>query len=242
MKRLSAINNQREQSSVKELEFKISQQEELIAANESDLAKLRGAFTDLQRENQRFFKAEDKLQKLQDDYDATKAELDKQSRKANTVDKYMQKLQSTQALEKDRDRLKFELEEARKHLSSSSNLRLHNLALQQTNSEVSRTLAQIEREYEELRITNKQLRIQRDDLAQRNEDLEERAVQDVHAGSDARVMDISNDIHASPTTHGALDDELLMIDQQPEIQRLQTENDDLKAAMAQIQHDAATDA
>ena len=208
LKKLSAISNQREQSSVKELEFKISQQEELIGSQEAGLSKLRSVLTELQRENQRFVRTDDKLQKLQDEYDATRSELERQSRKANTVEKYMQKVQSAQITEKERDRLKQELEDARRQLSSSSNLRLENLALQKTNSEVSRTLAQIEREYEEMRITNRQLRVQRDELARRNDDLEERAAQDDEGVAGLGGKHAENEISKSPTTDGVLENEL----------------------------------
>ena len=199
---------QREHSSVKELKFKISQQEEIIGGHEADISRARSMITELQRENKKLLSTGDQFQKLQDEYDAMKLELEKQSRKANTADKYLQKLQATQLIEKDRDLIKLELDDMRKKLSSSSNARLENLALQKTNDEVSRTLAQIEREHEELRVTNKQLRISCESYGQQIEVLNERGAQDQEIIADLKENQARLASLDSPMRNGILENEL----------------------------------
>ncbi|KAG8526267.1 uncharacterized protein KY384_000260 [Bacidia gigantensis] len=230
LKRLSSVNSQREQSSVRELENKISQQEELISRHESDLTKAHTQLQESQREKKKLFEESDRLQKLQDDYDATKLELEKQSRKANTVDKYVQKLQTSQAAERERDALRQELEEVRTEIASAASLQRENLKLQKTNDEVSRTLAQIEREHGELHVSTKQLRLKCGRLSQQVDDLNERFAQDQETIAEFRETkgDVPNP--ASPTNNNQLDGELLMSSER---------DTDLKSRLSTLEKDLA---
>ena len=180
------MNNDREQSSVRDLESKISQQEELISCYEAQAAKSQSQMSELQRDNKKLGATSERVQKLQDEFDVMKLELEKQTRKANTADKYMQKLQTTQNIEKERDFFRQELEGARSMVAASDKLRKENLALQKSNDEAGRALSQIEQENEELRMTKKQLRLNYDSLAQQMDALNERFAQDQETIADLR--------------------------------------------------------
>ena len=194
------VQTRREQSSVRELESKISQQEELIGSYEAKVSKAQATSDELERVKSILTATAEALQKLQDEFDAMKSDLDKQSRKANTADKYMRKLQNASIIERERDMLKFSLEEMRNQLSSQDKLHLDNRALLKTNDEVSRVLAQIERENEDLRITNKQLRLNGEDLAQQLKLWEERKTQDQDTDKES--------VPGSPTALDVLENEL----------------------------------
>ena len=189
--------------------MQISQQEETIASRELEFTRSQTAFNELKRENKRLLGLAERFEKVQDDYDATKVELEKQSRKANTADKYMQKLQASHAIEKERDGLRLDLDDARKQLSHSEGLRRDNKALQKTNEEVSQTLAQIEREDEELRMTNKKLRISCDSYEQQIGWLNERSAQDQETITELRDLQEKRVSVTERDGTAALDNELM---------------------------------
>lgn len=197
------LHNDREQSSVRDLESNISQQEEIIAQTQSSLAAVQAQLNSVRDENKRLQTHGDESQKYQDEIDVLKLDLEKQTRKANTADKYMAKLQNSQTIEKERDALRRDLDNARERLLSFEKLRLENMALQKSNDEASRTLSQIEREHEELRMTKKQLRTHYDSMVQQVATLTERYEQD------QELIQELQDRKASPLTpRGGLDGEL----------------------------------
>ena len=208
LKKARSMNSDREYSSIKDLETKISQQEESIASKESQMSKLQANFTELQRENKKHSAARDKVAQLQDEIDVMKMELEKQTRKANTADKYMQKLQASQGVEKERDSLRQDLEEARTQLAGTAKLRQENAALQQSNDESSRILSQIEQEHDELRMTKKQLRVNYDSLARQVDALNERFAQDQETIADLRDRHGASDRISSTAMNGGLEGEL----------------------------------
>ena len=209
LKKARSMNSDREHSSIKDLETKISQQEENIASKENQLSKLQASFSDLQRENKKHSAARDRASQLQDEIDVMKMELEKQTRKANTADKYMQKLQASQGVEKERDTLRQDLEEARTQLAATAKLRQENAALQQSNDESSRILSQIEQEHDELRMTKKQLRVNYDSLARQVDALNERFAQDQETIADLRERHGPSDrASLSSAMNGGLEGEL----------------------------------
>ena len=209
LKKARSMNSDREHSSIKDLESKISHQEEIIASKDGDLNKLQVNFSELQRESKKHSAAREAVSHLQDEVDVMKLELEKQTRKANTADKYMQKLQTSQGVEKERDSLRQDLEEARTQLAATSKLRQENAALQQSNDESSRVLSQIEQDNDELRMTKKQLRVNYDSLARQVDALNERFAQDQETIADLRDRSASSD-HTPPSAamNGGLEGEL----------------------------------
>ena len=209
LKKARSMNSDREHSSIKDLETKISQQEETIASKENQLSKLQAGIGELQRENKKHSAARDKASQLQDEIDVMKVDLEKQTRKANTADKYMQKLQASQGVEKERDALRQDLEEAQTQLAGTAKLRQENAALQQSNDESSRILSQIEQEHEELRMTKKQLRVNYDSLARQVDALNERFAQDQETIADLRERHGPSDrASLSTAMNGGLEGEL----------------------------------
>ena len=188
--------------------MKISQQEEIIGSRELDFAKSENALNELQRENKRLLGLAQRYERLQDEYDATKVELEKQSRKANTADKYMQKLQASHSIERERDTLRQDLSDVRKQLSRYDNLQRENKALQRANEEVSQTLAQIEREDEELRMTNKKLRMSCDSCEQQIGWLTERNAQDQETIMELKDLQETRASPTTPTGASALENEI----------------------------------
>ena len=163
---------------MRSLEAKISQQEEMISSKEAQLDNLQSSMTVQQRENKKLAALDEDRLKLSDELDAIKRDLERQSRKANTADNYMRKLQASQAVEKERDSLRQELESVQNKAAASEKIRQENIALRKSNEETSRTLSQIEQEYEELRLNNRQLRMTRDSAVQQLDALTERFAQD----------------------------------------------------------------
>lgn len=153
LKKFTATHNEREQRSVKELETKISQQEEVIGRQETQINEYRSKEAEMQRRIKKLDAADDRLQNLRDDFDVQKVELEHQTRKANAGEKYKQKVQASQNLEKERDSLRKELNEARSRLEEAGDLRRGNVKLQQENREISQTLSRSERDNTELRET-----------------------------------------------------------------------------------------
>ena len=208
MKKQRSINSDREQSFVRDLESKISQQEEVIGSKEAQLADLQSRFTVQQREIKNLAASNDERLKLRDEFDAVKRELEKQSRKANTAENYMKKLQASQGIEKERDSLRQELQDACRTAVATEKLRQENLALKKSNDETSRTLSQIEQEFEELRITNKQLRMTRDSALQQVDTLTERFAQDQETIAELKERQNEPTDLSSPKDHGGLEEEL----------------------------------
>ena len=215
LKKARSMNNDREHSSIKDLETKISQQEEMIASKESQAKSLQANVNELQRENKKFAAARDEASQLQDEVDVMKIDLEKQTRKANTADKYMQKLQASQSVEKERDSLRQELEDMRTQLAGLAKIRQENAALQQSNDESSRILSQIEQEHDELRMTKKQLRVNYDSLARQIDALNERFAQDQETIADLRDRHGTSDRNSlSTAVNGGLEGELDEISKQ----------------------------
>ena len=153
LKKFTAIHNEREQRSVKELETKISQQEEVIGRQEAQINEHQSRESEMQRKIRKLDAADDRLQNLQDDFDVQKAELEHQTRKANAGEKYKKKVQASQSIEKERDLARKELNDARSRLEEAGNFRRENAKLQQENREISQTLSRSERDNTELRET-----------------------------------------------------------------------------------------
>ena len=217
LKKARSMNSDREHLSIKDLETKISQQEETIASKENHLGKLQAILSELQRENKKHVAARENASQLEDEIDIMKADLEKQTRKANTADKYMQKLQASQGVEKERDTLRQELEDTRTQLAGTVKLRQENAALQQSNDESSRILSQIEQEHEELRMTKKQLRVNYDSLARQVDALNERFAQDQETIADLKERHGPSDRTSLATNmNGGLEGELMETSKQEE--------------------------
>lgn len=153
LKKFTATHNEMEQRSVKDLETKISQQEEVIGRQETQINEHQSKEAEMLRRLKKLDAADERLQNLQDDFDVQKVELEHQTKKANAGEKYKQKVQASQNVEKERDRLRKELNEARSKLEEVGENRRGIVKLQQENREISQTLSRSERDNTELRET-----------------------------------------------------------------------------------------
>ena len=209
LRKQKSVSSDWEHSSMRELESKISHQEETIGSKDAQLSNLQSSMTAQQREIKKLVASNEDRLKLRDELDAMKRELEIQSRKANTADNYMRKLQASQAMEKERDSLRQELERVRSIADGAEKSRQENMALRKSNDETSRTLSQIEQDFEELRKTNKQLRLTRDSAVQQVDALTERFAQDQETIAELRDGHGETMDSFSPRENQGLEGELL---------------------------------
>lgn len=202
LKKFTAMHNERNLRSVKDLETKISQQEEVIGRQETQINEHRSKEAEMQRRIKKLDAADDRLQNLQDDFDVQKVELEHQTRKANSGEKYKQKVQASQNLEKERDSLRKDLNEARSKLEEASNVRRGNVKLQQENREISQTLSRSERDNTELRET-KQAYLSEINRLQHDS----KSLRDALAQSQERITDLE-ERYGGPERHSSVDDGL----------------------------------
>lgn len=98
-----------------------------------------------------------------------KADNENLARKANTADRYKQKLQASQTLEKENADLREELNEVREQLKSAQSARKIVAGLELENEEYKRTLPKIEQDRHELQIVKQHLELDNSTLARRCE-------------------------------------------------------------------------
>lgn len=202
LKKLTTMHNESEQRSVKELETKISQQEEVIGRQETQINEHRSKKAEMQRRLKKLDAADDRLQNLQDDFDVQKVELEHQTKRANAGEKYKQKVQASQNVEKERDSLRKELTEARSRLEEAGNFRRDNTKLQQENREISQTLSRSERDNTELRETKQAYLSEINRLHH-----DSKSLRDALAQSQDRITDLE-ERHGGPERPSPLDDGL----------------------------------
>ena len=194
------------------MELQISSYEETIAGHEAQLDKATTTISDLQRQNQALVALSDEVTPLKDEVAVLKKDLMEQTKKANTANNYMKKLQASREVEKERDTLRGELDETKNDLASAGKiadkLREENFNLRRSDDERSRTLSLIEREYDELRITKKQLRDSREDLLQQVKMLNDRVAQDQETIADLRERAGGLSSPTSPQETNGLEKEL----------------------------------
>lgn len=115
-----------------------------------------------------------------------KAEKDSLARKANTAERYKQKLQASQSLEEENSELREELNEVREQLKSAQSARKLVAGLEVENEEYKRTLPKIEQDRHELQIVKQHLELDNSTLARRCELAEEQ-----HARDEERIASLS---------------------------------------------------
>lgn len=98
-----------------------------------------------------------------------KAERDNLAKKANTAERYKQKLEASQNLQKENVGLREELNEVHEQLRSAQSARDRVAGLEVAIEEYQRTLPKIEQDRHELQIVKQHLEFDNDALAQRCE-------------------------------------------------------------------------
>jgi chromosome segregation ATPase len=134
-----------------------SKHDTLIATLENRVLEAESEVEDLRKANEVLKIKAEKAQKVQDDYDEMKIDRDRLARKANTVEKYRQKLEASQDLEKDNAALKTKVAELQNQLKQSDFARAGSSDLQREIDEYRRLLPSIEQERYELNEMKKRL-------------------------------------------------------------------------------------
>ena len=209
VKKLQSVNSEKEQSSLRDLEITISQQEEVISHHEAQITEHQSKEAELERKISKLSKADKEKQDLQDLLDEQKVKLEEQTRKANSGENYKRKLQASQGIERERDALRQQFDEARPRLQEYDQIRRANAKLLQENSEMSQTLSRSERDNTELRDTKQAYLAEIDRLHK-----ESSAYREIYAQGQERIADLEggssgSEIHSSPTVvDGGLESEL----------------------------------
>ena len=210
LKRLTLAHNNMDQQSIRELEAKISQLEETVASKEFQLTEHQSLEAEQQRRISKLNAMADEFQKLQDEFYIQKAELLEQTKKANAGEKYKQKVQASQVIERERDALRLQLEEARPRLKAYDDLRRDNARLVKENREISSTLSQSEIGNSELRETKQGVVAENDRLRRELKVMREAYAQGQENIANLEDGSSASEAHSSPTiVDGGLESELV---------------------------------
>lgn len=157
--------------------------ENIIATLEDRASAAETEVEELRKSNELLKIKVEKTQKLQDDYDEIKIERDRLSRKANTAEKYKQKLEASQDLEKENQNLRERVSELQLQIRQSDSRSMSSSDLQREIDEYRRLLPSIEQERHELNEMKKRLEFdyhtlearymdQSDQMRRQNEEME----------------------------------------------------------------------
>ncbi|KAG7010177.1 hypothetical protein G7Y79_00001g004490 [Physcia stellaris] len=236
--------------SFKLLESKIEQQAEVITNLEDDLAESRSNKEAMKRTVDRLRDSSSKAEKLQDELDVVKAERDGYAKKANAAEKYKQKIQAGQDLQKENAGLREELLEVRELYQGAEQDRQQLPGLQRAVEDYKRVLEKVEQEHYELQQMKRQLEFDNKALAKRWD-----AANDQHTRDQDSIADLSERLRAlggdSPSgtanqETGGVENELAepgeteqlqrrLTEQRKEIQRLRSVEGELKGELDQFQ-------
>ena len=131
----------------------------LIASLEHRAVEAESELDDLRKAAEVLRLKADKAQKLQDDYDEIKIDRDRLARKANAAEKYRQKLEASQDLEKDNATLRNKINDLQTQLKQSDFARATSSDLEREVDEYRRLLPSIEQERHELNEMKKRLEL-----------------------------------------------------------------------------------
>ncbi len=199
LKKITLAHSDRDKSSPRELEDKISQQEEVIRGQESQIKEHQSREAELRRKADKFTNTEVKLREKEDELDIQKRELEKQTRMANAGEKYKQKVQANQAIEKERDSLRAQFDEARPKLKAYEDIRRHNTRLEKENQEIHRALSGSERDNSQLRETKQSVIAENDRLRRESIAMREALARNLESIAILEDGSGGSEIHSSPT-------------------------------------------
>ena len=209
LKKMNSAQNGFDQLSLKDLDSKVAQQEDTIARYEAQITDQQSSESDLRRKLDKLSLQAEDFQKLQDDFQIQKVQLEQQTKKANAGEKYKQKIQASQAIERERDALRQQLEEARPRLRAYDDCRRNNVRLEKENHEIGSTLSRSERDNNELRETKQTVLIENSRLQRDTKSLREALAQSQDRIADLEEKAGGSEIHSSPTVvDGGLESEL----------------------------------
>jgi protein HOOK3 len=147
-----------------------SAQSAIIAALEARLTTSEEESSALRKNNEVLRIRAEKSQSIQDSYDELKISHDKQLRKANTAEKYKQKLEASQSLETENNSLKVKIADLQVQLKQSDISNVGQVDLRREIDEYRRLLPSIEQERHELNEMKKRLELEYHALEARHQD------------------------------------------------------------------------
>lgn len=177
-----------------------AQKEAIIANLEARVTEYETDIESLRKSNEVLKIKAERVQKLQDDYDEIKIERDNLSRKANTAEKYRQKLEASQDQEKENVTLKQKIADLQTQLRASDTRTASSSDLQREIDEYRRLLPAIEQERHEVNEMKKRLEFDYHLLQARHSESEEqlrRSRQEVE-DLQGRLRDYDNGIEPAP--------------------------------------------
>ncbi|KIW28791.1 uncharacterized protein PV07_04665 [Cladophialophora immunda] len=177
-----------------------SKHDTLIATLENRVLEAESEVEELRKNNEVLKIKAEKAQKLQDDYDEMKIDRDRLARKANTAEKYRQKLEASQDLEKDNTNLRAKVTELQNQLKQSDFAQANSSDLHREIDEYRRLLPSIEQERYELNEMKKRLEFDYHALEARYHDAVEQLSRQNHALEDlqSRLRDYEEGITPAP--------------------------------------------
>ena len=181
---------------------KDARNETLIAQLESRVSAADQELEELRKANELLKIRVEKTQKLQDDYDEIKIERDKLSRKANAADKYKQKLEASQDLEKENQTLRERVTELQGQVRFSDSTTMAKSDLQRENEELKKLFSVIEQDYNETADMKKRLEFDYQTLEARYQDRGEdlRRSQQTIEDLQGRLADFDDGVQLAPVT------------------------------------------
>lgn len=224
---------------IRGLESKIREQEELIANQEGQIEQDRSERSRLRRDAERLGQATDRIQQLEDDLKELTHHNLELTKKANTVDRFKQKLESQRDFEEMNKNLEYEIEELRRQALECEHLRRKTAALEATQVQYSNTLSKREMEIFELSNQKKALEEDRAEYQRRIAVLEERRELD-----EVVITNLQEQNHGvpqsatSPTRSGGLSSLEAELEAESSGNRFEFENSRLKAQIQILQGNA----
>ncbi|KAI9803517.1 MAG: hypothetical protein M1825_001860 [Sarcosagium campestre] len=158
--------------------FRLRQQEDLIANQEAELTNLRAQAESQERQISGLLVTAKRVQDLQDRLDEYRAEREGLVKKANAADRYRQKLQANQDLDKQNRDLRSEIEHLVAASTSGAKERHNAEELQATIQSYRITLEKVERDFSELQGMKRRLEDENIALGRRCESLREQSKRD----------------------------------------------------------------
>jgi hypothetical protein len=221
---------------IKSLESKIREQDELIANQEGQVEQDRGEKSRMRRELDRLQAASDTVIQLQDEIKELKFQNVELQKKANTVDRYKQKLESQRSLETDIKNLELENEELKMRIRDFELLKVRNESLEATHLQFQNTLSRHEMEIFELTSRKNTIDEEKKELQRALQRLEE-----IRLADEEHINELQEQVTARPSSleltgaisMGNLEEELEQTAQTGtktslEVSRLRAENQLLK--------------
>lgn len=220
---------------IKRLEDKIREQDELIESQEGQVDQDREEKTKMRKELDTLRKAAERTIQLEDELKELRLESIELAKKANTADRFKQKLEAQKALENDLKNVEYENEELRSMLRDFNKIKARNQSLEQTHLQFQNSIAKAEMEIFEIHSQKKHLDMQKAELESALEIAEARRAHD-----EQFIADLQEQIQSgSPERAGfSLEDELETEDATQKATSLEISR--LRAEVAALKSNATT--